>query len=511
MQASSDRPLVEFHNISKAFPGVQALDSVSFSIKRGRVHALLGANGAGKSTFIKILAGAVPRDTGDVIFDGVPVEIHNPQDAARLGIASIFQEPALIPLFSAEQNIFLGQEKTNRWGLIRRQAQHHRAVELMRPLAPHIDVRQPVNTLRTSERQLVALAKALLAGDKLVIMDEPSASMTDVEIQALFSAIGQLRASGVSVIYISHRLEEVFHIADDVTVLRDGKHIHTGPVAGLTRHQLVSLIVGHEVRVEERRTTYEAGDEVLIVESLSRANVFTDISFRVRAGEIVALAGLVGSGRSEIARGVLGADPTDGGTVIYPRGRKRVKQPADAIRAGVVMIPEDRKNQGIIPKMTVGDNMMLSSIRRYIYQFLGLIQSKLVQSAIQKHVDQLQIRPQGAEKRQIQTLSGGNQQKVLVARAIESEAALMIFDEPTAGVDIATKSEIHKLIIRLAEAGKGILLISSETEEVLTLADRILIVRNGRLVGEIEGHSATSAHIMARALGEEIQTRSEAS
>jgi ABC-type sugar transport system ATPase subunit len=497
-------PLLELRGISKAFPGVQALDDVSFAVQRGRVHALLGANGAGKSTLIKILVGALQRDAGEILLDGQPVALRNPQEAAHLGIACIFQDPALVPRLSAEQNIFLGQE-IKRLGFIAKGLQRKRAAELLAPLAPHLSPGRPVGTLRTSERQLVALAKALLSGNRIVIMDEPSASMTDIETAALFSAIQQLRSSGVCVIYTSHRLEEVFQIADEVTVLRDGRHVRTCAIAEVNRSELVNLIVGRELRIEERRRDIDVGNEVLSVHELTRDGVFKNVTFSVRAGEIVALAGLVGAGRSEVARAILAADPVTSGTVSYPKRKKRVRQPSDAVKAGIMMIPEDRKKQGIIPKMAVGDNIMLSSITRYVNRVLGLIQAQKVQRAIKEHVRQLDIRPRGAEKRPIQTLSGGNQQKVLVARAIESEANLLIFDEPTAGVDIGTKAEIHRLIVDLAARGKGILLISSETEEVLTLADRILIMRGGRLIGELEGHAASSHDVLKHALGEQEQ------
>jgi ribose transport system ATP-binding protein len=503
--APAESKLLEIKNVYKAYPGVQALDDVSFSVARGEVHALLGANGAGKSTMIKILAGAVPRDSGEILIDGESVQLENPQVAARLGIACIFQEPALIPLLTVEQNIFLGKEITNQAGMISSSAQRKRARELLEPLAPYIKTGQQVIALRTSERQLVALARALLAGDKLVIMDEPSASMTEAELHALFAAIGRLKAEGVSVIYVTHRLEEVFQIADTVTVLRDGKHIHTGPINELTRPQLVNMIVGREVRVEARRRDIEIGRELLRVRGLTRDLVFEDISFDVRAGEVVALAGLVGAGRSEIMRAVLGADPYDSGTIQYPRDGVKVSSPARAVRASVVMIPEDRKNQGIIPQMSVADNLILSSIWRYVHKYVGLVQSSRVSRAIAENVRKLDIRPPGAENRAIETLSGGNQQKTLLARAMESGADLLILDEPTAGVDVGTKAEIYRWIVDLASEGRGILLISSEIEELLTLADRILVIRQGRLVGEINGQSATSHDIHRLALGEEVE------
>lgn len=503
--APAESKLLEIRHVDKAYPGVQALDNVSFSVAKGEVHALLGANGAGKSTMIKILAGAVSRDAGEIIIDGQSVHLHNPHESARLGISCIFQEPALVPLLTVEQNIFLGKEIRNRAGIVSSSAQRKRARDLLEPLAPYIKTGQQVSALRTSERQLVALAKALLAGDKLVIMDEPSASMTETELEALFAAIARLKSEGVSVIYVTHRLEEVFQIADTATVLRDGKHIHTGPIREITRPELIKMIVGREVRVETRRRDIEIGRELLRVQGLTRNLVFDDISFSVRAGEVVALAGLVGAGRSEIVRAILGADPYDSGSIEYPRNSAKVTSPARAIRASVVMIPEDRKNQGVIPQMSVADNLMLSSIWRYTHRLLGLIQANRVNSAIAENVRKLDIRPPGAVNRAIETLSGGNQQKTLLARAIESGADLLILDEPTAGVDVGTKVEIYRWIVELASQGRGVLLISSEMEEVLTLADRILVIRQGKLVGEIDGQTATSHDVHRLALGEDVE------
>lgn len=500
--APAESVLLEIRNVSKAYPGVQALDDVSFTIARGEVHALLGANGAGKSTLIKILAGAVTRDSGEIRLEGTPITLGNPQEAARLGIACIFQEPALVPLLTVQQNIFLGKELGNRLGLINARQQQQRAQELLQPIAPYIKPWDLVASLRTSERQLVALARTLLAGDRLVIMDEPSASMTETELEALFSAIERMKGEGVSVIYVTHRLEEVFKIADTVTVLRDGKHIQTAPISDISRTELVNMIVGREVRVTERRREISRGRCLLKVRNLSRERAFNDISFDVHAGEVVALAGLVGAGRTEIARAILGADPFNSGTVEYPDGSTRSHSPAVALRANVVMIPEDRKNQGVVAKMTVGDNLILSSIWRYVHKRTGLIKAKQVNAAIARNVEKLDIRPPGAENRAIETLSGGNQQKVLLARAMESGAELLILDEPTAGIDVGTKAEIYRLIVELALSGRGILLISSEMEEVLTLADRILIIRQGELVGEVEGHSATSHDVLKMALGE---------
>jgi ABC-type sugar transport system ATPase subunit len=501
--ATPASPLLEISQVSKAYPGVQALRNVSFTAGRGEVHALLGANGAGKSTLIKILMGAVARDSGTITFEGKPLTTITPQIATHLGIACIFQDPALIPLLTVEQNIFLGHEMTRAFGWVAQRQQRERARALLAPIAPHLAPTQLVQRLRTTDRQLVALAKALLAGNRLVIMDEPTASMSETEIRTLFNAIERLKAAGVCVIYVTHRLEEVFQVADTVTVLRDGEHIFTRPVRSLNKTELINSIIGRELRIEKRRSDVSVGEPVIQVRRLSSAGSFTDISFTVHAGEIVALAGLVGSGRSEIARAILGADHYEHGEIHDPARRRPVRSPAAAVRAGLVMIPEDRKSQGIIPKMTTADNMMLSAVRRFSLPLVGWVRRARVRQAVQGTAQALELRPAGAEERLIESLSGGNQQKALIARAIQSQARLLIFDEPTAGVDVGAKAEIHHLIMNLARDGRAILLISSEIEEVLTLADRILVLRAGRIVGELKGESATSHDILHRALGEQ--------
>jgi ABC-type sugar transport system ATPase subunit len=495
-------PLLEMRRISKAYPGVQALNNVSFLAERGEVHALLGANGAGKSTLIKILVGAVPRDSGTIVFDGEPFSSLNPQETAQRGIACIFQDPALIPLLTVEQNIFLGNELTQRAGWIRQHDQRQKALELLAPIAPNIDPAMRVQRLRTSERQLVALAKAQVAGTKLIIMDEPTASMTETEIEALFHAIERLKAQDICIVYVTHRLEEVYQIADRATVLRDGQHVATRAIADVPRDELIKLIIGRELRAESRRHAATAGAVVLQVEHLTQRGTFSDISFKVHAGEIVALAGLVGSGRTEIARAIIHADRFDRGTITFPDAGKRVSAPSSAVSAGVVMVPEDRKQQGIIPKMTVTENILLTSLPRFSSRVLGWIDARRVRKAVASIASSLELRPVGAEKRPIETLSGGNQQKALIARGIESQAALLILDEPTAGVDIGAKAEIHRIIFSLAAEGKGILLISSEVEEVLTLADRILVIRQGQLMGDLSGSSATSHDVLRLSLGE---------
>lgn len=502
-------PLLVLRSISKSYPGVAALRDVSFDIGAGEVHALLGANGAGKSTLVKILSGAVARDSGEITFAGAPLDVSSPHAASERGIACLYQEPALVPTLTVEQNIFLGREIRYGWGVINRTAQRRSAVALLAQVAPRLSPTQMVSALRTSERQLVALAKALVSDARLVIMDEPSASMTDGEIDFLFKAIEDLKAGGKSIIYITHRLDEVMRIADRLTVLRDGRHIVTAATASLDRDELVELIAGGAIETVDRAKRPPPGKPLLSARNLARKGVFEDISLEVRAGEIVGLAGLVGAGRSEIARAIFGADLLDGGSVDYPAGTKRVTSPAEAVRAGVAMIPEDRKTQSVIPAMTVSENILLSSAPHFANR-AGVIRRALAGDIVARNFRRFGIKPAGSERRRIETLSGGNQQKAVLARAIESGAEVLVLDEPTAGVDVGAKAEIHRHIEALAAGGKGVLLISSETEELLTLADRIIVIREGRLIREIEGHSTNSLEVIQSVLGEHVREKNHA-
>jgi ABC-type sugar transport system ATPase subunit len=495
--------LVDLRDVSKSYPGVQALDRLSFSIARGEVHALLGANGAGKSTLIKILAGATWRDSGEIEFEGRALGELDPHLAVELGIVCLFQEPALVPGLTIEQNVFLGQEVVTRLGLIRSRPQHEQALSLLQEVAPHLNPGQRVAGLRASERQFVALAKALLRKPRLLILDEPTASMTDPEIEALFRIVLNLKKAGASILYVTHRLEEVFQIADAATVLRDGRLVRTCPMTALERSDLINLIAGRELRVEERRRDVERGRKLLSVQNIGRVGVFSNVTFDVHEGEVVALAGLVGAGRTEVVRSIFGADPLDEGSIQYPNGSMAVSGPHGVVLSGLAMVPEDRKTQGIVPKMSVGDNLILSSATKYIGNVPGLIDFSMSREVVARSVGKLDIRPRCAGDRAVETLSGGNQQKVLLGRAMESGAQVLIFDEPTAGVDIGTKTEIQRLILDLARAGKGIIIVSSEMEEVLALADRILVIREGRLVRELVGHSASSFDVLKSALGED--------
>lgn len=487
--------------ITKRFPGVLALDDVSLQFQQGEVHALLGENGAGKSTLINVLSGALPQDTGEIYFGGDLVEISDPHDAVQLGISTIFQEPCLVPSLSVENNVLLGQEPRGRLpGIVDQGRLRERAGSLLSELGLAMDLTRRVGDLSRSQQQLVAIAKALSVDARLIVMDEPSSVLTAQELDRLFSVIRNLRGRGVGVIYVTHRLEEVFEIAHRVSVLRDGRYVGTRDVDATSQDELVRMIVGREVEIESYPGRRLSEEVTLAVDSISRAGAFQDVSFTARTGEVVALAGLVGSGRTNVARAILGAEPLDGGSIRILDQRRQPHSPREAISLGISMVPEDRKREGIVPRMTTRSNITLSSLRRYCRW--GVVQEQREARRAERHVARLNVIPPDL-RRKVMYLSGGNQQKVVLARALETEAKILILDEPTAGIDVGTKPEIRAVIDELARQGRTILLISSEIPEVLALADRVLVMHEGRLTGELRREEASAERILKLAMGDE--------
>ena len=485
-------------NIRKAFPGVVALDGVDLEVRRGEVHVLLGENGAGKSTLMKILSGAYEKDAGEIWIDGARVEIGGPRHARQLGVGVIYQELTLVPTLSAAENIFLGREP-RRWpGLVDRHRQRARAQEALDQIGATFDARTPVLSLSLAERQMVEIARALSLDARILIMDEPTSALSERETRALFASIRRLTARGVAVVYISHRLAEIFEIGHRVTVLRDGRRVATRDVAGADRHELVRLMADRDVDDQVPNRSTAAGDEVLRVEGLQRRGVLHDVSFSVRAGEIVCLAGLMGSGRTEVARALFGADAIDGGE-IHVRGRqRRVRSPRDAIRARIGLVPEDRKGQGLVLGLSVRKNITLPVLRAL--SRLGVVRAGAERELGARFVRELRVKTASTEHRVID-LSGGNQQKVVLAKWLASKVDVLILDEPTRGIDVAAKQEVYQLINRLAAEGVGILVISSELPEVIGLADRVVVMREGRAVAELSRHEATAERIMGHAVG----------
>ncbi|MBE7558652.1 sugar ABC transporter ATP-binding protein [bacterium] len=484
--------------ITKRYPGVEALKGVNLEILPGEVHALVGENGAGKSTLMKLLVGADRADAGEIVFNGRVLAGHTTRDARRAGIGIIYQEFNLIPFLSAVDNIFLGKERTrNAFGFVDSRRQRKEAAELLSSLGIEIDLDVPVKYLSVAQKQLVEIAKALSEQSILLAMDEPSATLTTRELDKLFEIIRRLKAQGISVIYISHRLEEVFEICDRVTVFRDGMGVATRPVCEVNREWLIERMVGRSLSEEFPKVETPVGEELLRVKGLSRAGAFRDVSFSLYRGEILALTGLVGSGRTEVARAIFGADPPDAGQVYFKGRPVRFASPAEATVAGLALLTEDRKSQGLVLGMTVRENVTLSNLAALATA--GFVRRKEERAVVDRCIVELFIRTPSREQT-VKHLSGGNQQKVVVARWLLSEAELLIFDEPTRGIDVGAKAEIYHLMNRLLAAGKGILMISSELPEVLGMADRIAVMREGRLAGILPRAEATQERIMRLAV-----------
>ncbi len=486
--------VLQMKGIVKNYPGVQALKKVDFDVREGEVHALVGENGAGKSTLMKILAGADTMDTGEIFLYGKPVTIDSPLRAQEWGISIIYQEFNLVPQLGAAENIFLGREPTC-FGFVHFQQEKKQAEQLLERLGISLDLETPIQNLSIAQQQMVEIAKAISVDARVIAMDEPSATLTTHELQNLFSLIRTLRDQGVGVIYISHRLEEIFEVCDRLTVLRDGERIGCHEVEGLTRNEIIEMMVGRKITDEFPKETFLPGKEILRVEGLSRGFVH-DISFHIREREIVALTGLVGAGRTEVARMIFGADQPDEGTITFQGETIKIASPKDAIHKGICLLTEDRKNHGLILGMKVRENITLPTLREFCHMLF--VQTRLEKEQAQKSMDELRIKAPSTET-DIRHLSGGNQQKVVLAKWLLAHSELFIFDEPTRGIDVGAKREIYLLMNELLRRGAGILMISSELPEVVGMADRILIMNRGYLVGELHHEEASQERIMERA------------
>jgi len=486
--------MLQLVDISKQFPGVKALDGVSFDVRPGEVHALCGENGAGKSTLLNILTGNLQPDGGSINLNGEAVTITGPAHATRLGLAIVYQQLSLIDGLSVAENIFANRQPHNRWGLVDYRTLNDLARALLQQLnVTDIQPETAVGRLSPGQKQMVEIAKALSQNPDILLLDEPTASITERETQTLFQLIRQLKAGGKAIVYISHRLNEIFAIADRVSVLKDGRYQETWPVSDITSEQLIRHMVGRDITTT--RTRSSATDEVLLaVENLSGVG-FTDISFQLRRGEILGLAGLVGAGRTEIARAIFGADRTHSGTVRLKGESIHVEHPADAFKLGIGYLPEERKTLGIFADRSVADNLLASDPPT---GKTGWYDTQAGRINAEEYRQKLNIRtPSVSEK--MANLSGGNQQKVVLARWLRTNPDVLVVDEPTHGVDVGAKAEIYDLLRNVAAQGKGVLLISSELPELLALSDRILVVREGRLSGELNGSEATEEQIMALA------------
>ncbi len=499
--------LLDLRGIDKRFPGVRALKDAQFDVRPGEVHALIGENGAGKSTLIKIVSGVYQPDSGEIMLDGGRVEFGNPRESHSAGIATIYQELGLYPELSVAENIFMGHAPTRKrlgFNTIDWEAMEAEAEALLAELNIHnLDVGAMVGTLNVGNRQRVEIAKALSLDARILIMDEPTAALTESDVEQLFSIVRLLRERGVSIIYISHRLNEVFELADRVTVLRDGEYIGAKNVADTNEAELISMMVGRTIKNLFPKQAAHIGEVVLEARKLNRPPLTRDISFSVRAGEIVGLAGLVGSGRSETAQVIFGVLPAESGEIRLNGQAVRITRPSEAVDYGIGYVPEDRGHQGLIREMTIRENTSMAVLESVSSRsFISRAKERALANGA---IRQLSIRATGPDQI-ANKLSGGNQQKVVVSKWLASSPKLLIMDEPTRGIDVGAKAEIHRLMSRLAaQDGLAILMISSELPEILAMSDRILVMREGRLVGEFTREEATQENIAHAMMSEEAR------
>jgi ribose transport system ATP-binding protein len=486
--------------VSKTFPGVRALSSVDFTARAGEVHALIGENGAGKSTLIKVLTGVYRPDEGEVMYDGSPVRFATPLEAQHAGISTIYQEVNLVPLMSVARNLLLGREPRNRLGLIDFRRMHRAADEALRGLGIRVDVRRPLRELGVGAQQMVALARAVSVDARVVVMDEPTSSLEPREVRTLFDVIRTLRGRGIAVVYVSHRLDELYEICDTVTVLRDGKVVHTGRIADLDRLRLVSLMLGREIGVvrDEGLTKFTGSHDIAVEPVLQAANLtvrhlLNGVSVAVRPGEVVGLGGLLGSGRTETAKAIAGALRTDSGRVVVAGTAVRTGSTPAAIRAGISLLPEDRKAEGVLPGLSVRENIALAALPG-LSRF-GLVDEARIDRIVDTFMTRLHIKAAGPHQK-VGELSGGNQQKVLLARWLAMHPKVLLLDEPTRGIDVGAKAEVQKLIDELADDGLGVLLISSDTEELIEGSDRVVVLKDGAVVAELTGDAVTEDRLM---------------
>lgn len=487
---------LQMSHITKRFPGVLALSDVNFSLRKGEVHALLGENGAGKSTLMKILSGVYQPDEGDIVFEDKTVSFANPLSAQNAGITIIHQEFNLFPELTVEENIFIGREfcKNNRWRLDEKQ-QRQAATEILQKLNLNISPDTLVADLTVAQQQMVEIAKAISVNAKILIMDEPTAALTETEIESLFQVTRLLKKQGTGIVYISHRLEELALIADRATVMRDGQYIDTVDYETVKISDLIAMMVGRDLgNIYPRRTACAHQTPVLEVRGLARKGVLNDITFTLHRGEILGFAGLMGAGRTELARAIFGADPIDAGSIKLNGKETVIKDIPNAIQQGISYLTEDRKKEGLALGLSVERNIMLGNYPEYSDRF-GNVDTKRCQQTSAEQVKALRIKTPHLEQAAL-NLSGGNQQKIIIARWVCKDTDILIFDEPTRGIDVGAKLEIYELMNRLVAKGKSIIMISSELPEVLGMCDRILVMRNGRITGELHADDATQEKIM---------------
>ena len=494
----SQELILQMEHIDKRFDGVHALDDVSFSLKKGEVHALVGENGAGKSTLMKILIGIHSPDKGQIIFEGKPVTFTSIRDALNSGISMIFQELNQVQTMTVMENIFLGREPRNKLGEVDFKKMYNDSAELLEKLGVKIDPRTRIGELSVAKQQLVEIVKAISYNAKIIIMDEPTSALSDAEIQYLLSKIRSLRSEGKSIIYISHKMEEIYDVCDTVTVLRDGHFIHSGKLEGLPQPELIRMMVDRDVNELFPKLESEIGDVVLEAKDLCCKGCFENVNFTLRKGEILGFAGLMGAGRTELMEAIMGLRKLDGGALVL-NGQKIVNNlPTEALKNGILMVPEDRKRKGILAKLSVKDNILVSSYDKCVKG--GSIVKSKEKAQNDQYVGKLNIKC-SSHAQLCANLSGGNQQKVVVSRVLSADPQVIIVDEPTRGIDVKTKSDIHLLISQLAQQGKSIIMVSSELPEVMGMSDRIVVMHEGVVTAVIDRDDATAENIMHAAIG----------
>lgn len=496
----SEEIILKMEGITKLFPGVRALDAVQLELRKGEVHAVIGENGAGKSTLMKVLLGIYKPDGGTITYKGKPVQFTSPLDALAAGIAMIHQEISLIPTMDVAENIWLGREKlTMRHGLISPEGRFAKTEEILKQLNINLNPRAIVRDLSVADMQMVELARAASYNADVIIMDEPTSALANEEIQTLYRVVRDLKEQGKSIIFISHKLEEIYDICDRVSIYRDGHYVSTRDCSDLPMRELVTMIVGREMTQQFPKLPAKTGDVVMEVRNFNSLGVFKDVNFSVRKGEILGICGLVGAGRSEIARAIFGADPKDSGE-IYIDGKKiSIHNTRDALRAGISMLTEDRMRTGSIYTMSVKGNTTIAAFDKFCNK-LGLIDKNKENSAFEESRGTMEVKC-ASENQLISELSGGNQQKVLIGRWLMTHPKVLIVDEPTRGIDVGSKSEIHRVISRLASEGMAVVMISSEMAEILGMSDRILVVRHGQIVHECDRKDATQEKLVTYAFG----------
>lgn len=497
----NNKPLLEMVDISKSFPGVKALQNVNLKAYRGQVLALLGENGAGKSTLMKILSGVYGKDQGQILIDGEEVHIKGIKDAENLGVTIIHQELSVLPNLRVYENIFLGNEKYS--GILRKLDRNYmkeKSKEFIEKIGCDINLNSLVSELNVGEMQIVEIIKAISKDSKIIIMDEPTTALTDVETKKLFEVINTLKSHGIAIIYISHRMDEIFEICDNVVVLRDGKYIGQTEVKSTSKDELISMMVGRKLEDQFPYKKFKLGAPVLKVENLSWKDKVKDVNFEVKAGEILGISGLMGSGRTETAKLIFGEYKKTSGKVYVDGEEVKINSPKDAIEKGIAYLSEDRKKEGLILGMSVAENMSLCNLKRYENSFKQINRKNEIKD-VKEYIDKLSVKTPSYNQL-IKNLSGGNQQKVIIAKWVMLSPRILIIDEPTRGIDVGAKKEIYEVLNKLKESGKAIIIISSDMPEVLGVSDRIIVMHEGKITGELDRKDATQENIMKYAVGE---------